>query len=132
LYVALICAALAGCHGARDEARALVSAVDRFRQASNDDKPALADALDKVPCTDEAVCAAKASCTKSADATARGLRLQKEVTEGLGKVEAGAPGEDAHALGEKWSEAGRKLDEGFRALEDCDGKVERLRAEYGN
>ena len=132
MYVALSCAALAACHGARDEARALVGAVDRFRQASNDDKPALADALDKVACTDEAVCAAKAACTKSADATARGLRLQKEVKAGLQHAEAGAGAVDAHALADKWSEAGTQLDEGFKALPDCDGKVEHLRAEYGN
>ncbi len=132
--VALICAAIGGCHGARDEARALVAAVDRFRQASNDDKPELADALDKVPCADAEVCAAKAACTKSADATARGLRLQKEVKQGLDHVEAGtadAPA-NARALADKWNEAGSKLDEGYRALEDCNVKIERLRAQYGN
>jgi len=125
------CAALCGCRPAGDEARALIAAVDRYRQASNDDKPGLADALDKVPCSDAAVCAAKTACTKSADATARGLRLQKEVKQGLDKVEAGAGAADPHALADKWTEAGNKLDEGYKALEDCNAKTERLRAEYG-
>jgi hypothetical protein len=58
VYIATIGVVLAtsACH-TKEEARALVSAMTSFRKAANEDKPALADALDKVPCTDAEVCA---------------------------------------------------------------------------
>jgi hypothetical protein len=124
---------LASCDGAKDEARTLAKAVDAFRKAPNDQKPELADALEKVPCTDADVCAARDACTKSAVPTAKGIRLQKEVEQGLadvksGKLEAGSA--EAKALGPKLDEAKAQSDQGFNALEDCDNRISRLKLKY--
>ena len=122
LWAALL---LAGCH-AKEEARAVVSAVDAYRAASNDDKPAKADALDKVPCTDEQVCAAKAVCTKSADATAKGLRLQQEIQAIVKKG-----GGDRTEMENKWKDASSDLAMGYGLLEECRTKTQALREHYG-
>ena len=124
---------LASCDGAKDEARALAKAVDAFRKAPNDKKPELADALEKVPCTDPDVCTVKDACTKSAVPTAKGIRMQKEVEQGLADVKAGKLASDsaeAKALGPKLDDAKAKSDEGFAALEDCDNRVTRLKLKY--
>lgn len=114
-----------GCH-AKDEARAVAAAVDEFRAASNDDKPAKADALDKVACTDAEVCEVKAVCMKSADATARGLRLQKEV-----QRFARDSGPYPDDLADKWKQASSDLSEGYGFLEACRQKRETLHDRFG-
>jgi len=125
LYVATIAATLTACHS-KDEARALLTAVDAYRAANNDNKPTKADALDAVPCTDKDVCEVKAACTKSADATAKGLRLQKEVMERA--RDAGPYPDD---LAAKWREGKDDLDEGYGLLEECRGKAQALHDRYG-
>jgi hypothetical protein len=116
---------LAACH-AKEEARMVVTAIDAYRAASNDDKPARADALDKVPCTDDQVCAVKAVCTKSADATAKGLRLQQEIQSAV--KDGGA---DRTEMENKWKEANNNLAMGYGLLEDCRTKTQALRERYG-
>jgi hypothetical protein len=114
------------CHS-KDEARALVTAVDAYRSANNDDKPARADALDKVACTDEEVCAAKKACRKSADATARGLRLQAEIQAAI--QDGGKP--DPDAMQKKFDQANSDLAEGYGYLEECRTKIEALHQRFG-
>lgn len=116
---------LVGCH-TKDEARALVTAVDAYRAAPNDDKPAKADALDKVECSDKDICAARDACRKSADATAKGLRLQKEV-EG-GSRDSGPYPDD---LAAKWKEASSDLAEGYGLLDDCRNRTQALKEHFG-
>jgi hypothetical protein len=123
LLIALV--ATTGCH-AKEEARTLIAAIDAYRAASNDDKPAKADALDKVACTDDQVCAVKAVCVKSANATAHGLRLQREV-EGIAKDGGGNQDE----LASKWKEASSDMAEGYGLLEECRNKTQALRDHYG-
>jgi hypothetical protein len=126
LFATLVMLALAsGCHS-KEEARLLVTAVDAYRAASNDNKPARADALDKVECTDNEVCAAKAACTKSADATARGLRLQQEV-----QAAAKSGGGDPTVLEDKWKRASNDLAEGYGLLEQCRAKTQALHDHFG-
>ncbi len=115
----------AGCH-TKDEARALVTAIDAFRSAPNDDKPAKADALDKVECNDKEICAVKDACRKSADATARGLRLQKEVQD---KARDAGPYPDD--LAAKWKQSNSDLQEGFGLLDDCRNKTLALKERFG-
>jgi len=115
-----------GCH-AKDEARTLVTAIDAYRAAPNDDKPARADALDKVECEDKDVCAVKAACAKSADATARGLRLQQEVQ----AAAKDGGGRDPSVLEDKWKRASSELASGYGLLEDCRAKTQALRDRFG-
>ena len=103
-----------------------MSAVDAFRSASNEEKPAKADALDKVECTDKDVCAVRDACRKSADATARGLRLQKEVQE---KSRDSGPYPDD--LAAKWKQSNSDLQEGYGFLEDCRNRAQALKERYG-
>ena len=125
LGLVLLVIVASGCH-AKDEARALVAAVDAYRSASNDDKPAKADALDKVECSDKEVCAVKDACRKSADATARGLRLQKEVED---KSRDAGPYPDD--LAAKWKQSNSDLQEGYGLLEDCRNKTQALKERFG-
>lgn len=126
-------ALLGGCSTTRQEARSVIEAVDRFRKAENPQKPDLADALAKVPCSDADVCAARDACVKSASATARGLRLQHEVEDGLAQIKAGTLDKTdpkAIALGPKLDDADKALAEGNAALEACDEKLTPLRVKY--
>ena len=125
--------ALVACDGTKDEARALTKAVDAFRTAPNDKKPELADALEKVPCTDADVCAVKDACTKSAVPTAKGIRLQKEAEQGLADLKAGklaAGSAEAKGLQAKVDLANQESEKGLNALEDCDNRVTRLKVKY--
>ncbi len=115
----------AACH-TKDEARALVTAVDAFRSAPNDEKPAKADALDKIECSDKDICAVRDACRKSADATAKGLRLQKEVEQN--SHDSGPYPDD---LAAKWKEASSNLAEGYGLLEDCRNRSQALKERFG-
>ncbi len=121
----LIVVALVSCH-AKDEARTLVKAIDAYRAAPNDDKPARADELDKVACTDPEVCALKDTCRKAADPTARGLRTQQEVARA-----AHDTGPYPDDLAAKWKSASSDLAEGYGFLEECRTKTEALRQRFG-
>jgi hypothetical protein len=125
LPLLLLVMATTSCH-ARDEARNVIAAVDAYRVATNDDKPAKADALDKVECTVDEVCAVKTACTKSADATARGLRAQQEI-----QAAAASHTGDRDQLADKWHQAGVDLDEGFARLEECRNKTAALKERFG-
>ena len=121
-FLVLLCVA---CH-TKDEARALVTAVDAYRAASNDDKPAKADVIDKLECSDKDVCAAKEACRKSANATAHGLRLQKEVEQS--SRDSGPYPDD---LAKKWKEASSDLAEGYGLLDDCRNRTQALKERFG-
>jgi hypothetical protein len=122
---ALLLVLVSACH-TKEEARTLVSAVDAFRAASNDEKPAKADAIDKITCSDKDVCAARDACKKSADATAHGLRLQKEVEQG--SRDSGPYPDD---LAAKWKEASSDLAEGYGLLDDCRNRTQALKERFG-
>lgn len=129
----LLLAVAAGCNGTKDEVRALSTAVDAYRKAANDKKPELADALDEVPCTDPEVCNAKAACTKSADETAKGLRLQKDLAKRVEDVKAGKilPGSpEALKISLDMSEGDQLLSDGIKDLDECDNQLIKLRVKY--
>jgi hypothetical protein len=123
----------AGCNGTKDEVKGLATAVDAYRKAPNEKKPELADALDKVPCTDPEVCDAKSACTKSADETAKGLRLQSDLAKRLEDVKAGKilPGSpEALKISLDVSEADELLANGLKDLDECDNRLIKLRVKY--
>jgi hypothetical protein len=129
----LVLLALVACGGTKREAAGVVSAVDRFREADNGRKAELADALDQVPCTDAEVCATKNACTAAADPTAKGLRLQHEVEQGLADVNSGKLAKDdpvAQGLAGKLEESNRLREQGDKALDDCNQKLTALRMKY--
>lgn len=117
----------------KSEASAVVGAIDRFRDADNDHKPEMADALEKVGCSDPEICAAKDACMKVARPTARGLRLQREVKDGLADVESGKLSKDdpaAKALAGKLADADALMNTAEAALTDCTEHTTALRIKY--
>ncbi len=114
----------------RYEAQRLIAAVDRFRHATNPEKPAAASALRAVPCSDASVCRARDACLASAEATARALRLKSEVEGSIAAVEKGTldkESDEARALAGKLAEAESLLKEGFSALPACDDRIQELK-----
>lgn len=112
------------------EARSLIEAVDRYRKAPTDEQPPLADAIEKVQCSDEEVCAAKDACQKSASATAKGIRKRQEVQKVLADVLDGSlPKTDPRATKSyaDLDESDRLMKEGMDALAACDEKLVALR-----
>ncbi|CAN5182507.1 hypothetical protein BH09MYX1_BH09MYX1_37300 [soil metagenome] len=124
---------LTACTGTKDEVRGLSTAVDAYRKAENEKKPELADALDKFPCTDPEVCEAKAACTKSANETAKGLRLQKDLAKRLEDVKAGKilPGSpEALKISIDMTDDDQLLADGMKDLDECDNRLIKLRVKY--
>jgi hypothetical protein len=129
--VLLVCVA---CSSAKPEAASLVASVETFHRASNDERPARADALGLIVCKDAEVCAAKAACVEATTATAKALRLKREVEAALADVEAGK--KDAHDSGvegltAKLDQASLLLKQGRDAMPACDQKILVLRERYG-
>jgi hypothetical protein len=119
--------------GARQEARQVVEAVDRFRKADNVGKPAQVESLRAVKCSAEDVCKTRDACLASAEATAKALRLKSEVEQGLSAVEKGSLSRDsdaARALPAKLDEAEALLKEGFAALQPCDDQIMTLKRKH--
>ena len=115
-----------GCH-AKQEAVALVSAVDAYRAASNDEKPKKAAAIDAVACTDKDVCEAKDACRRSVDATAKGLKLQAEIQAAI--ADGGKP--DPDMMQKKFEESNSDLAEGYGFLDQCNSKIQALKEHFG-
>jgi hypothetical protein len=125
---------LAACSIAKPEAAALVASVEQFHRASNDERPARADALASLTCTDGEVCAAKAACVEATGATAAALRLKHDAETVLAELEAGKrhPGDpDVVALPQKLDDATARLKEGHDKMPACDQKLLVLRQRYG-
>lgn len=125
----LIFATSIGCSHTQ-EAKSLIEAVDRYRKAPTDQQPPLADAIAKVQCSDNEVCAAKDACLKSASATAKGIRKRQEVEKVLAEVLDGSlPKTDPRAMKSygDLDESDRLMKEGMDALPACDEKLVALR-----
>lgn len=114
----------------RGEARSVIEAVDRYRKAPTDQQPPLADALEKVPCSDDEVCAAKDACVKSASATAKGIRKRQDVERTLAEVVDGSLSKTDPRATKSYAdldESDRLMKEGKDALPACDEKLTTLR-----
>ena len=112
------------------EAKSLIEAVDRYRKAPTDQQPPLADAIEKVQCSDDEVCSAKDACLKSASATAKGIRKRQEVEKTLAEVLDGSLAKTDPRASKSYvdlDESDRLMKEGMDALPACDEKLVALR-----
>lgn len=112
------------------EGASLTTAVERFRQAENVEKPARVEAVKAVACTAPEVCTAKAACLAAIEPTAKALSLKAEVERALsdlgsGKLARGSP--EAEALPKKLDEAEALLKQGRDAMPRCDEALGGLR-----
>ena len=119
--------------GAKREAASLVSAVERYRRVENIQKPAEANTIAAVACTDREVCEVKAACIAVSEPTSKGLALKAEVERGMADIEAKripVDSDEARALAPKLETASNLLEKGRAALAACDEKVLALRLKY--
>lgn len=120
---------LAGCSGpARTETQQLVTAVDRFRKADNAAKPSHVDAIKSSPCTDAEVCAARAVCLESAEATAKGLSLTAQAGQLMKTVTAG---DDTTPIERMLDDAKKSNELGMTKLGACDDRLIALKRKHG-
>ncbi len=133
-FVPVTLAALVRCSSAKPEAATLVSSVELFHRASNEERPGRADAIGAVPCHDAEVCAAKAACADATASTAAALRLKNEGEVLLSAVQARTTSADdpaVKALPAKLDQASALLKRGHDAMPACDHKILVLRERYG-
>ena len=132
--LALALALAPACSTAKPELSALATSVELFHRASNDERPGRADALAKVACQDEEVCAAKAACVEATAATAEALRLKVQAEVLLAEVEEKKipPDDDrVRALPASLDKASVLLKKGHDTMPACDQKILVLRERYG-
>jgi hypothetical protein len=125
---------MAACSSAKPEAAMLVASVERFHRASNDERPARADAIAQVACRDDDVCSAKTLCIEATTATATALRLKHEAEITLTEVESGKRDPEdpaAKVLPGKLDQASLLLKKGHDAMPACDQRILVLRERYG-
>ena len=120
---------LVGCSSpARTETQQLVTAVDRFRKAENTQKPSQVDAIKRSPCTDAEVCAARATCVESAEATAKGLTLTAQAASLMKTV---AKGDDTTPIERMLDDAKQSNELGMKKLGECDDQLMALKRKHG-
>lgn len=125
----LLVLVLVACNSAaRTETQQLVTAVDRFRKAENAAKPSHVDAIKNSPCTDSEVCAARATCLESAEATAKGLSLTSQAGALMKTV---TPGDDTAPIERMLDDAKKSNEAGRKKLDDCDDRLIALKRKYG-
>jgi hypothetical protein len=125
----VFCIFVAGCtSAARTETQQLVTAVDRFRKAENAAKPSHVDAIKLSPCTDAEVCAARATCLESAEATAKGLSLTSQAATLMKTV---TTGDDTAPIERMLDEAKRSNEIGMKKLGECDDQLMALKRKHG-
>lgn len=122
---------LAGCSHDKEEAGAVIHAVDEYRAASDEDKTAAVEKLRAVACTNAEVCATKDECMQMAEPTASALKTKIEARRILdsAKTDAAAAG-DVAALPDRLDAASKLLDLGHDHLVPCEDKITGLRIKY--
>lgn len=123
-----------GCEGAQKrEARALVFHADRFRLATEADRPERLRELLAMPCSDSEVCEVKSRCeasfaptVKAGEAKSRVEREMKELDRGT--FDAGDP--RAKKLPFVLDEAEKALHEAKAKLPACEEGLTGLRVKY--
>jgi len=134
LMSAFLLATVVACSSAEEEAASLVSAVEMFHRASNDARPARADAVAGVVCRNAEVCQAKSLCVEAIAETASALRMKRDAESVLAEVEShkrAANDPTVLALPAKLDEASALLRKGHDAMPACDKKILVLRERYG-
>ena len=132
LAVFLIACAI-GCSHDKQEAGALIHAIEQYRAAPDELKVERVADISAVTCSTQEICDAKAECLKMADPTARALALKIEAQKTLAAIQAGneQPNDpNVKGLPDKLDEASRLLDEGHAELQPCEEKVTGLRIKY--
>lgn len=117
----------------RRDARVVLSAIQRFRSSDNPSTPSAVDALRATPCSAPDACQAKETCLIAGDATAKALRLNAEVQQGIAALDNGTLNPEtaaAQELPKKLDESRKLLKTGEDALPACDEQVQALKRRH--
>ncbi len=134
--VAVIAGALtfgAACDGDRRDAATVTSAIRRFRTADNPSIPSAVDALRATPCSAPEACHARDTCLAAGEKTAKALRINAEVEQGLAALDKGTlkpETPEAQSLPKKLEESKVLLKEGLDGLPACDERVLSLKKKH--
>ena len=125
----------AACHGgAKREATGLAAAIDRYRRADDASKPAQAQTVAGVPCSDPKVCDAKRACLAAIDPTSRALALKDEVARRVVDIQdkrLSPASPEAQALPGKLDQAETLLREGRTKMPECEKLLADLVIAFG-
>jgi hypothetical protein len=130
LFLALV---LVGCSHDKQEAGALIHAIEQYRAAPDELKVDRVADINAVICTASDVCDAKAECLKMADPTAKALAIKVQAQKTLEAIKNGneMPSDpNVKALPDQLDLASKLLDEGHAELQPCEEKVTGLRIKY--
>lgn len=126
---AIVLLALVACTSpARTETQQLSIAVDRYRKAQNSEKPSHVDAIKQSPCTDAEVCAARATCVESAEATSKGVLLTIQAGQLMKSL---AKGDDTAPIERMLDDAKASNTLGMKKLGECDDQLMALKRKHG-
>lgn len=124
---------LIACSHEKQEAGALLHAIDQYRAAPDELKVERVADISAVKCTTPEICDTKAECLKMADPTARALAIKVQAQKTLAQIQNGQeqPNDpNVKGLPDQLDEASRLLDEGHAELQPCEEKVTGLRIKY--
>ncbi len=130
---ALACALAACTSESKRQSASLLGAVDRYRRASNEEKPARVADIESVSVTEPEVVAAKAACISAVTSSAAGLTKKRAVeiaVRRLERKELAPESAEAQALPLELDVASKLLDEGHAAMGRCEEQTDVLRKKY--
>ncbi|MEO8873944.1 MAG: hypothetical protein ABI461_00020 [Polyangiaceae bacterium] len=125
--------AIAGCSHDKEQAGALLHAMEQYRAAPDELKMAKLADLTGVTCSTQELCDAKLECLKWVEPTAKGLTMKLEAQKTLANIKAGnvQPNDpNVTDLMDNLDDASRLLDEGHAELQPCEQKLTELRIKY--
>jgi hypothetical protein len=118
----------------KDEARALISAVDRYRSADGDERTELGKQIANVSCSQTDLKEARTACSESARLFREAADEKRRVSDGLARIKTGAlakESEEAQSLGAHLDAAQRYLDDSAKEMEACERQLRDIRRKYG-
>ena len=124
---------LTGCSHDKEQAGALLHAMEQFRAAPDEGKLVKVADLTGVTCSTAEICDAKLECLRWAEPTAKGLALKVQAQRTLAAIKNGNVGPNdpnVSSLPDSLDEASHLLDEGHTELQPCEQKLTELRIKY--
>ncbi|MEO7112011.1 MAG: hypothetical protein ABI183_16325 [Polyangiaceae bacterium] len=124
---------LGACSHDKQEAGALLHAIDQYRAAPDELKLQRAAEISGTVCSTPEICDTKVECLKMAEPTAKALAIKVQAAKTLAAIQSGheLPNDpNVKSLPDQLDEASRLLDEGHAELQPCEEKITGLRIKY--
>lgn len=121
------------CSHDKQEAGAVIHAVEQFRAAPDEGKTLKVAELTGVTCSTQEICDVKLECLKWAEPTAKALAIKVQAANLLADVKNGKETPDdpnIKSLPDQLDLASKLLEEGHAELQPCEEKLTGLRIKY--